>query len=423
MTSKLPASRRALTLALCACLPFAYSAGAVAQEADDYESKGRRTSAGTGGAAAASERARAKREQAAQSQATKPAAQYPNATRAEPAAKSSSKATPKLKKMISLIDADKVGEVRPLADEIIANADFNAYDRSFAAQIAAQAAYDTDDTPAAMAYLKQAIEFNGLDNNGHFGALMMLAQLQLQEDQYAEALASFDRFFAETKSSKPEHLVLKGNALYRLDRFPEAAAVLKQAVETSPEPKADWMQLLMGTYFEMGQSAEAAKLAESIAAKNPADKRAQMNLAAAYLQGEMFPQAAAVMEKMRAAGQFTEEKDYRQLYATYANMEGKEKEVTAVIKEGLDKGVLKPDFQTYLALGQSYYFSDQIAQAIDAYGKAAPLAPDGETYLNLAKILWQEDRVPAAKEAARQAIAKGVKKPDDARKIIALPGK
>ena len=423
MTSKLPVSRRALTLALFACLPFAYSAVAVAQEADDYESKGRRTSAGTGGAAAASERARAKREQAAQSQAPKQQAQYPDATRAEPPAKSSSKATAKLKKMISLIDADKGSEVRPLADEVIANTDFNAYDRAFAAQIAAQVAYDADDTPGAMAYLKQAIEFNGLDNNSHFGALLMLAQLQLQEDQFTEALASFDRFFAETKSNKPEHLVLKGNALYRLDRFPEAAAVLKQAIDASPEPKADWLQLLMGTYFEMGNSAEAAKLAESIAAKNPADKRSQMNLAAAYLQGEMFPQAVAVLEKMRAAGQFTEEKDYRQLYATYANMDGKEKEVTSVIKEGLDKGVLKPDFQTYLALGQSYYFSDQMPQAIEAYRKAAPLAPDGETYLNLAKILWQEDRVPEAKEAARQAVAKGVKKPDDARKIIALPGK
>ena len=56
----------------------------------------------------------------------------------------------------------------------------------------------------------------------HFSSgidLMMLAQLQLQEDQYTEALASFDRFFAETKSSKPEHLVLKGNALYRLDQL------------------------------------------------------------------------------------------------------------------------------------------------------------------------------------------------------------
>ena len=57
------------------------------------------------------------------------------------------------------------------------------------------------------------------------------------------------------------------------------------------------------------------------------------------------------------------------------------------------RGWLKPDFQTYLALGQSYYFSDQIAQAIDAYGKAAPMAPDGETYdEDYAFVMGQTER-------------------------------
>jgi tetratricopeptide (TPR) repeat protein len=83
--------------------------------------------------------------------------------------------------------------------------------------------------------------------------------------------------------------------------------------------------------------------------------------------------------------------------------------------------VLKPDHQTYLALAQSYYYSEQIPAAIEAWKKAAPMAQDGETYLNLAKVLYQEDRVPEAKQAAKAALEKGLKKPDEAKKIIALP--
>ena len=164
-------------------------------------------------------------------------------------------------------------------------------------------------------------------------------------------------------------------------------------------------------------------MAEKVAAKSPNDKRAQMNLVAVYLQADKYDQAATTLEKLRAAGQFTEDRDYRQLYATYLNSDGKEKQAASVIQEGLDKGVLKPDHQSYLALAQSYYFSEQPVQAIDAYKKAAPLDDDGETYLNLARLLWQENRVPEAKEAAKQAIAKGLKKPDDAKKILALPAK
>ncbi|MDI9238069.1 hypothetical protein QLQ15_04000 [Lysobacter sp. LF1] len=373
--------------------------------------------------AQAARRAEERRASQSQGKAGKVVEEYPNATRKVPEGKASSKAAPKLAKMMKAYESEKSAEARAIADEIIANPDFNAYDHAFAAQFAAQIAYDGDDSAAAKKYLQQAIDFDALDNNGHYGSMYTLAQLQLQDDQYAESLKTLDRFFAETKSTKPEQLVVKGNALYRLDRAAEAAAVLKPAIDATPEPKPEWLQLLMAAYAESGNAAEAAKLAESVAAKSPTDKRAQLNLAAVYQQNDMLDKSAAILEKLRASGQLTDDREYRQLYATYLNMDGKEKEAISVINEGLQKGVLKPDYQSYLALAQAYYFSDQTSQAIDAYKKAAPMGPDGEAYLNLARVLWQEDRIPEAKEAAKQAVAKGVKKPDDAKKILSLPAK
>ena len=346
---------------------------------------------------------------------------YPEATREEPKVKGSPKVQKKLQSMVDAYNKDDFAAARALADEIIATEAATAYDRSVAGQIGSQAAYNTDDTAGTIAYLKRAIEENALDNNSHYQLMYMLAGVQLQEDQFAEGLATLDRYFAETKSQKPEDLVLKGQALYQSERYAEAIPVLKQAIDSSPEPKDNWQQLLMASYAEAGQAGEATKLAESIAAKSPDDKKAQLNLANVYLQADQYDKAAVVMEKLRSAGQLTEEKDYRVLYSTYANLDGKEKEVIAVINDGLQKNILKPDQQTYLALAQSYYYSDQIAPAIAAWQKAAPLSKDGETYLNLAKVFWQEDRIPEAKQAAKAALDKGVKKPEDARKIIALP--
>ena len=346
---------------------------------------------------------------------------YPNATREEPKAKGSPKLQKKLQSMIDAYNKDDFANARSLADEVIANEAATPYDKALAAQIASQAAYNTDDTAGTIAYLKQAIEENALDNNNHYQLMYMLAGVQLQEEQYAEGLAVLDRYFAETKSQKPEDLILKGQSLYQTEKYAEAIPVLKQAIDSSTEPKDSWYQLLMASYAEAGQAGEAAKLAESIAAKSPDNKNAQLNLANMYLQTDQYDKAAAVMEKLRSAGQLTDEKDYRVLYSTYANLDGKEKEVIAVINDGLQKGVLKPDQQTYLALAQSYYYSDQIAPAIEAWRKAAPLSKDGETYLNLAKVLWQEDRIPEAKQAAKAALDKGLKKPEEAKKIIALP--
>ena len=346
---------------------------------------------------------------------------YPAATREEPKAKGSSKLASKLQKLVEVYRKDDFAKTREQADEIMANTAANDYDKAVAAQLASQAAYNLDDSAGTIAYLKQAIELNALDNNNHYQLMYMLAGVQLQEDQFAEGLATLDRYFAETKSQKPEELALKGQGLYQAERYAEAIPALKQAIETSPEPKENWQQLLMASYAETGQAGDAVQMAEKIAAQSPADKKAQMNLANVYLQADKYEQAAAILEKLRAAGQLSDDKDYRQLFATYSNMDGKEKEVISVINEGLQKGVMKPDQQTYLALAQAYYYSDQIPPAIEAWQKAAPLSKDGETYLNLAKVLWQEDRIAEAKQAARSALEKGVKKPEDARQIINLP--
>lgn len=345
-------------------------------------------------------------------------ARYPEATRAEPKEKGSSKMGKKLQKLIDEFNDSKFEEAKPLAAEIIADGNSNNYDKALAAFLAAQVAYNLDDNAAAETFAKQTIELNALDNDNHFTAMQFLAQLQIQDDKYADGLATIDRFLTETKSTKPENLMIKGNALYRLERYKEAAVTLRQAVDASPEPKNEWLQLLMASYADAGQNDEAVQLAEQLAAKSPDDKKAQMNLASVYMQADKMDKAAAILEKLRTSGQMTDEREYRQLYTTYANMEGKEKDTIAVIDDGIAKGILKPDYQTYVALAQAYYYSDQIPQAIDAWKKGAPLSKDGETYLNLAKVLYQENRLAEAKEAAKSALAKGLKKPDDAKKII-----
>src|SRR5690606_39374024 len=97
----------------------------------------------------------------------------------------------------------------------------------------------------------------------------------------------------------PALLALKGNILLRQERYPEAIAVLKPLID-SPEAKPEWQQLLTAAYAEAGQGAEAAKLAEQIAANTPDDKRSQLHLAATYLQTDQYAKAAAVYEALRA---------------------------------------------------------------------------------------------------------------------------
>jgi pentatricopeptide repeat protein len=416
--------RRVLAAVITGVVVSAAAAPAFAQQSDNPEDNAMR---GEGRAAAArkAREAKEKQSQAAAAQAQPAAAvstKFPNATRSIPPGKATAKGTPKLKAIVKSYDDGKAPEARSAADVIIADSATNPYEKAFAAQIAAQIAIEAQDYPAALKYIDTAIAQNSLDNDAHFGLMQQRAQIQMMQKDYAAALASIDQFFAETHATDASSQVLRGNALYRLGRYAEAAAVLKPAVASAPG-HADWEQLLADSLARSGNAAEAAKIAEGVASKNPADKQARFNLVQSYLQNKQTDKATQVLEDMRKSGQLTDDADYRQLFSIYANIEGKEQQTVDIINEGMTKGVLKPDYNVYLALAQSYYFSDQTDKAIEAYRKAAPLGKDGEAYLALAGVLRNAQRIPEAKAAAQQALAKGVKHPEDAKKIAALPSK
>ena len=362
---------------------------------------------------------RAERENRRASQSTAKAEErYPNATRTAPDGKASRKIGAKLTEMNDLYAEEDLAGARQVAEEILADAEANDYEKAYAAQFAAQAAYEADDLDTAISYQRQVVELDSLDNDGHFNAMLTLAQMQAAHEKYAESIETFDRFFAESGSTDADALMSRGQALYFVERYAEAAESVQQAINAADEPKPQWQSLLMQIYLESDDVAGAVQQAEQVVAAQPDDRRALLNLAVVYQQADMMDKAVEVLERLRAGGQLENANEYNQLYVTYLNMEGYERQAAEVINEGLDKGVLQPDMNTYLALAQAYYFSDQPGPAIEAYRKAAPLDDDGETYLNLAKVLYQEDRVAEAAQAAQQALDKGVDRPDQARDII-----
>ena len=322
-------------------------------------------------------------------QAEQESEKFPAATRESPHQQATKKGGKTLHEIVELYNAKNYAEVMAKADALVASTD-NAYERSFAAQIAANAAAESGDDAKAVTYFKQAIEANGLDNNDHYVAMYNLAVTQYKSKQYADALKSIERVTTETKSDTAEYAALKGSLLAALER-----------------------------------PAEAAALYEQIYARNPADKKALMNAVALYQQAKNFEKADALLAGAKGKGQLTNPDEYRALYVGYINA-GKLRDAITTIDEGIAKGVIQPSedlVKVYAVIAQTAYGDGDSKLAIDMYGRAAAISSNGEQGLNLAKVLLNEGRTAEAKRAAEQALDKGLKNPEDAKRILAVGGK
>ncbi len=378
----------ALTAAIALLLGCAHAGSALAQEVgDDYEDKPRTTTA-TGSAAAASERARQRKAEAA-AKANQQPELFPQATRKPPEKKNSQKDVKTANELQALFDAGKYAELLPKVDAYIASAQ-NPYLVSYLAQLAGNAAIKLEDMPKGADYYRKSVESNGLDNNGHYQIMFNLAVTLSELERYPEALTWIDRYLTETKNESEQAVGLKAFVMSRV-----------------------------------GRAAEGAALYEKLLAADPGNSNILLNAVSLYQEAENEEKANALLETARKQGNLKDVNAYRMLFIAYLNA-SKYKEAEEVLLDGVAKGVITPS-QTlagdYSVLAQNYYAEEKVAQAIDFYTRAAKISTNGEAALNLAKVLVNEDRLTEAKAAAREALAKGIKRPQEANNILAKPGK
>lgn len=332
--------------------------------------------------------------------------EYPDAKRAEPKASMSDREQRDLSKASDLVNEDKGAEALPLVEKALSNAKIGKYAEAYAQQLKGRIYWDEDKEAEAITATTKAIELDALPNNQHFGLMYQLAQMQVQSEKYQDALTTLDRFEKESGKITADQLALKGNIYYRLEKYQEAIDTMKKALAASEKPNDSWNQILMASYFELDQYDEAAKLAQEQLAKTPGDIKLIKQLATIYINGDKYPQAIDVLSKAKSQGLITASDDYMQLAKLYASAD-KPKDASATLKEGIDKGVLKPSLEVYRLQGDLCTQYDDDACAIEAYGKASPLAADGNVDYQLGYLLYYADRGAEAKAALERAISKG----------------
>src|SRR5690606_15917997 len=96
------------------------------------------------------------------------------------------------------------------------------YAQAFAHQLLAQVYWDQDKGEQAISEYKAAIALDALPNDSQFQLVYALAQTQVQEEKYQDALATLGEWEKLTGKQTADELALKANVYYRLDQYQPA---------------------------------------------------------------------------------------------------------------------------------------------------------------------------------------------------------
>lgn len=338
--------------------------------------------------------------------AAKEAADYPNATRKDPKVDMSSREQSALAKATDYVNDGEDEKALPEIEKILDGKKVSPYAEAFSKQLLGRIYWDQDKETEAMAAMSRAIELDALPNNAHFALMYQLAQMQVQAEQYEDALTTLDRFKNETGAETADQIALLGNIYYRLDKFQEAADTMKRAIASTNEPKESWNQILMASLAELDQYGAAADVLKEQLAKSPNDIKLIKQLATIYVNDDKYPEAIAVLSKAQAQGLITSSEDYVQLAKLYANAD-KPKEAASTLKEGITKGIVKPTYDVNKLLGDVCSQAEDDPCAIEAYTLASSQSQDGNVDYQLGFMLYYAERGAEAKVALERALKKG----------------
>lgn len=362
---------------------------------------------------------------AKQAQKQKQATKYPNAKRKQPSntavsAKVAGPLNAGLQAANSGDSATALKDLQPIADS-----GDSAYAKALATLGLAQVKYRGGDTKGAIVLQKQALDSNALDNDSYFQGLETLAQLYIADEDYADALTTLDIWNQQSGAQSANVDALQGNAYYRLQKYPEAVAAIQKAKALTTTPQASWDQIEMASYFAMDKYDDAAKLAEAALAKDPNNSTLLQNVIAIYINAHQDGKALALLERARANGQIKDATGYMNMAKMYDNLGQNSQDpktnamkAVGVLKEGMGKGVVPAGYDSYKLLGDSYQIAGDYKDAIAAYAKAAPDAKTGDVDFLRAQLLEQTGDHTAARDAAKQAIAKGGLKREGAAYLV-----
>jgi predicted Zn-dependent protease len=283
----------------------------------------------------------------------------------------------------------------------------SAYEKAKVAQLRGFIYYNQDQVPEALEQFSAAFATDALPNEEHFQLKLTKAELYHINDQLTESAAAFDDWLRDAEKVTGRNWALQAKNYFDQDDYTQALLYIDKAFATGDKPERAWQQMKANSLLSLERTDEAIAFGRQVLAEAPDDAEFVNFLTALLLDADKPGDAMQLLEGLRAEGKLSKENLYVNLYAAYRDLE-RPKDAAAVMKEGLDKGIVKPSRDRYLQVGEAFYDSEDLVNALESFQQSAQLSDsDGTADLYVGQVYLDQEKPKEARVAFTAAIQKG----------------
>lgn len=296
----------------------------------------------------------------------------------------------------------------------------------------------------AIELLQQSVNADILGFSDQAQALLLLANLNLQEERFTDALRYYQEWLEFAGTMDPDVFIRMSNAHLELNNYEQVIPFARKALHYMQEPNRNPYVLQVAAFFELQRMGDAIQVLEEGVQLLPDEKRWWSQLGMLYFQEEDYDKALATMELAYLAGFLEQQNDFRALAQMYSNSMIPYR-AAEVLRRHLASGDIDQTSRNYSIAASAYHAAREFSranelyvQAIDAtsdraeqydyhrrrgaslllasnyqeaaraFQAASEIAPQGDNnlgrvYMSLAEAHFYNERYQAALNAARRA--------------------
>lgn len=319
----------------------------------------------------------------------------------------------KVSKIYDLYAADQLEEALKLALEIKPKKD---YDKAYLAKfIGSMYAVQKDQGLKSIEYIQSAVDADILSTVEHGSAIRTLADLQMQEKQYANAVKNYKAYIDFTGKEDAKIYVRIGVAYMALKQYKNVIAPADKAIALqTAKPEESPFRLKLGAYYESKQPKKAIGVLEVLVELFPQEPKYWPQLGQFYMLEEQYGKALETMHIAYVNG-FLDKKSHILVLAQLYSNNSIPYRAAKLLEKHVKSGMIERDEKILKQIASSWHRAKELKNAIKYYGEAAAIGNSGELYFKQGTLSFELERHRDAIKALKLALKdKGLRKADSA---------